>query len=117
MEVEAILNGTEDDRLVLKPETAEDIKIYTSPWVSGTRAAAYFGPVTHEITQTRPKNMKQREKVMVGSFVLSLSGLRVRVLDLGGNAIVGLELQVDPFVYGDIIHWVATGTAARLELL
>lgn len=106
-----------DDGLVLKPLTAEDIKIYTSPWVSGTRAAAYFGPVSHELSRIRPPVKKQRERVMLDSFVEILTGLRVLVLDMGGNAIVGLELQVDPFMSGNSIYWKATGTAARLELL
>jgi len=112
--VEAISN---DDGLVLKPLTAEDIKIYTSPWVSGTRAAAYFGPVSHELSRVRPPGKKQREKAMLEGFVEILTGLRVIVLDMGGNAIVGLELQVDPFMSGDSIYWIATGTAAKLELL
>ncbi len=105
------------DGLVQKPLTAEDIKIYTSPWVSGTRAAAYFGPVSHEFSRVRPPGKKQREKFMLDSFVEILTGLRVIVLDMGGNAIVGLELQVDPFIRGNGISWVATGTAAKLEAL
>jgi len=112
--VEAI---PKDDCLVLKPRTAEDIKIYTSPWVSGTRAAAYFGPVSHELSRVRPTGKKQREKAMLDSFVEILTGLRMCVLNMGGNAIVGLELQVDPFIRGNIIYWVATGTAAKLEPL
>ena len=26
-----------------------DVELYTSPWVSGTRAAAYFGPISSEL--------------------------------------------------------------------
>ena len=107
----------EDDGLVLNPKTAEDIKIYTSPWVSGTRAAAYYGPVSNELSRVRPVDVKKREDIMLESFIEILTGLRVIVLDLGGNAIVGLEIQVNPFEYGDRIHWSAQGTAARLELL
>ena len=27
----------------------DDVELYTSPWVSGTRAAAYFGPISSEL--------------------------------------------------------------------
>ena len=31
-----------------EPES-EEVELYTSPWVSGTRAAAYFGPISSEL--------------------------------------------------------------------
>lgn len=105
------------DDLVLKPMTIEDIKIYTSPWVQGTRAAAYFGFVEYELSRARPQNAERRQEIMLKSFIDILTGLRAKVLDLGGNAIVGLEIDADPFVLGDIIHWLARGTAAKLEPL
>ena len=49
-----------------------------------------------------------------GPFGFKCGQVRIILLD---GLVVGLELQVDPFIRGDIIYWVATGTAAKLEPL
>lgn len=105
------------DGLVLVPKTIEDIKVYTSPWVSNTRATRYYGPVIKDLRKVRPEDPEKREALVLESFIEIITDLRRAVLEIGGNAVVGLELKVDPFVHGDVIWWEAAGTAAQLKPL
>jgi hypothetical protein len=83
----------------------EDVELYTSPWVSGTRAAAYFGPI---------EGWTKAEREL-------LESLRDKARGLGANAVVGPEVTLDPFgkseegATGLRLH--AVGTAAKLEPL
>ena len=100
-------------------EGPEDVEVYTSPWVSGTRAAAYFGPVSTAIfladedTEDRVKDWLRLELELMDS-------IKQKAHNLGANAIVGIEVTLDPFAeqegkVGLRLH--AVGTAARLESL
>lgn len=104
-----------------RSSAAEDVALYTSPWVSGTRAAAYFGPISAELfleddtVEDRPAAWEKAEREL-------LEGLRDKARGLGANAVVGLEVTLDPFARqsdegptGLRLH--AVGTAARLEPL
>ncbi len=102
-------------------EATEDVELYTSPWVSGTRAAAYFGPISSEIfladesVEDRSESWSKAEREL-------LESLRDKARSLGANAVVGLEITLDPFARdektdctGLRLH--AVGTAAKLEPL
>jgi hypothetical protein len=101
-----------------------DVELYTSPWVTDTRAAAYFGPVAHEATfRWRPHRGGRRhlrcwcwlveDPAPAAALDEVLDGIRARARALGANAIVGLEVSADPFA--GTLH--AVGTAAKLEPL
>jgi uncharacterized protein YbjQ (UPF0145 family) len=102
-------------------EPPQDVELYTSPWVSGTRAAAYFGPISAELfledslVEDRTEAWSKAEREL-------LESLRDRARALGANAVVGLEVTLDPFARkGDTdatgLRLHAVGTAAKLEPL
>lgn len=99
---------------------AEDVELYTSPWVSGTRAAAYFGPVSVELYVPDSEVTDRMASWMKAEAEL-LASLRDRAWQLGANAVVGLEVLLDPFAshreLGPGLRLHAVGTAARLEPL
>ena len=99
----------------------DDVELYTSPWVSGTRAAAYFGPISAELF-LEDNSVDDRTEAWTKAERELLEALRDKARGLGANAVVGLEVTLDPFarleetdVTGLRLH--AVGTAARLEPL
>ncbi len=98
----------------------EDVELYTSPWVSGTRAAAYFGPISSELF-LEDQSVDDRAEAWTKAERELLESLRDKARGLGANAVVGLEVTLDPFskseagVSGLRLH--AVGTAAKLEPL
>lgn len=98
-----------------------DVELYTSPWVSGTRAAAYFGPISSELF-LEDDSFEDRSAAWSKAERELLESLRDKARTLGANAVVGLEVTLDPFaraaeteVTGLRLH--AVGTAAKLEPL
>jgi len=98
-----------------------EVELYTSPWVSGTRAAAYFGPISSELF-LEDASIKDRVEAWGKAERELLESLRAKARGLGANAVVGLEVTLDPFAHsaetdstGLRLH--AVGTAARLEPL
>ncbi len=103
------------------PKTFEDVELYTSPWVSGTRAAAYFGPISSELF-LEDDRVEDRTEAWTKAERELLESLRDKARSLGANAVVGLEVTLDPFARaadgestGLRLH--AVGTAAKLEPL
>ena len=99
----------------------QDVELYTSPWVSGTRAAAYFGPISSELFLL-DDSVKDRSEAWSKAERELLESLRDKARSLGANAVVGLEVTLDPFARsadgastGLRLH--AVGTAAKLEPL
>jgi hypothetical protein len=99
----------------------EDVELYTSPWVSGTRAAAYFGPISSELF-LEDDSVEDRVEAWTKAERELLESLRDKARSLGANAVVGLEVTLDPFAKapdteatGLKLH--AVGTAAKLEPL
>lgn len=83
----------------------DDIHFYTSPWVTGTRAAQYFGPLSSITDYEKPTQIDEAlERV--------LKNLAESCCALGGNALVGIELTINPFADPPTVHVV--GTAAEL---
>jgi uncharacterized protein YbjQ (UPF0145 family) len=98
-----------------------DVELYTSPWVSGTRAAAYFGPISSELF-LQDDQVEDRSSAWTKAERELLESLRDKARLLGANAVVGLEVTLDPFAHatdsdatGLRLH--AVGTAAKLEPL
>jgi hypothetical protein len=104
-----------------QPEPSDEVELYTSPWVSGTRAAAYFGPISSELFLP-DDSVDDRVEAWTKAERELLESLREKARSLGANAVVGLEVTLDPFareeekdVTGLRLH--AVGTAAKLEPL
>ena len=104
-----------------QPTLDQDVELYTSPWVSGTRAAAYFGPISSELF-LEDDSVKDRSEAWTKAERELLESLRDKARSLGANAVVGLEVTLDPFARladtdttGLRLH--AVGTAAKLEPL
>jgi hypothetical protein len=100
---------------------SEEVELYTSPWVSGTRAAAYFGPISSELFLP-DSSVEDRSEAWSKAERELLESLRDKARVLGANAVVGLEVTLDPFAVlaetattGLRLH--AVGTAAKLEPL
>jgi len=98
-----------------------EVDLYTSPWVSGTRAAAYFGPISSELFLP-DEGVQDRSSAWTEAEHHLLDTLRQKARSLGANAVVGLEVTLDPFARalesdhtGLRLH--AVGTAARIEPL
>ncbi len=99
-----------------------DVELYTSPWVSGTRAAAYFGPISSELFLS-DDSIEDRTAAWTRAERELLEALREKARTLGANAVVGLEVTLDPFAQsteekeGTGLRLHAVGTAAKLEPL
>lgn len=96
------------------------MELYTSPWVSGTRAAAYFGPISTELF-LEDEGIDDRSEAWSKAERELLESLRDKARALGANAVVGLEVTLDPFAVSDKgtsgLRLHAVGTAAKLEPL
>lgn len=88
------------------------VEFYASPWVSGTRAAVYWGPVSAELIAALGMDFERAQAEL-------LEDLRAEALERTGgkaNAIVGLEVTVDLWdAQGPRFR--AVGTMALLEPL
>ena len=84
----------------------EDVEIDVTPWVSGTRANAYYGPVSVE------SNFMGMNTLEV-EINKALTKLRAETSNLGGNWVVGFEMSIDPFNSTGIVLRLV-GTAAHL---
>lgn len=98
----------------------EEVELYTSPWVSGTRAAAYFGPISSELF-LEDELVDDRSAAWSKAEQELLASLRDKARGLGANAVVGLEVTLDPFARSSAgssgLRLHAVGTAAKLEPL
>jgi hypothetical protein len=97
----------------LSPEG--EVGLYFSPWVSGTRVVAYFGQISvvRFYRDCRSYDLK---------IELVLRALQRKALetDKSANAVVGLDLWINPFAErgGETMVEVGVvGTVGRLERL
>lgn len=96
------------------------IQLFPNPWVAGTRAAAYFGPVSCALFLVEVSAVERPEAWYRVECEL-LDALRSKIEALGANAGVGLEVTADLWAEdgegrkGLRLH--AVCTAARLEPL
>lgn len=84
----------------------EDVEINPAPWVSGTRAQAYYGPLTVELTFS---TMNEFEL----NLNKALCEIRAAASNGGANYLVGFEMVIDPFGESGIMLKLV-GTAAHL---
>ena len=96
-----------------------EVEIYLTPWVSGTRSVVQFGPIRSELFLDNslvedPMGLGKAEDEL-------LESLRDRARKMGGNAVVGLAITLDPFgrsSTGESGMWLrGVGTAVRLDPL
>ena len=102
-------------------ELDEGIELYACAWVPGTRVHAYFGPVSAEIF-LRDSDVKDRCSEWVAAQSQLLEKLRNHARVKRANAVIGLEMSLDPFARcprsgASGLHLYAVGTAAKLEAL
>jgi len=96
------------------PKQIPEIELHVAPWVAGTRADAYYGTVVVEFFLPDPYLEMEMEKAAIEL----LEGLQLKAYTLGANAIVALEVTLDPFALdktdrpGLRLH--AMGTACKL---
>ncbi len=93
----------------------EEVRLYTSPWVSGTRASSYFGPIT--VKRFVPSIFSHDWEKGIDEAVLEL---QAKAKKLGANSIVGIVLELDPHAKEEGtpgLHVSIVGTAAVLERL
>jgi uncharacterized protein YbjQ (UPF0145 family) len=99
--------------------TDPEVELYAGAWVPGTRAEAYFGPISSEIF-LRDAEVMDRVGEWTEAQLDLLELLRERARLKHANAVIGVEMNLDPFARcprsGAIgLHLYAMGTAARLE--
>ncbi len=95
----------------------ENVELFWSPWVSGTRSVTYLGPISSELflesglDHDRSGAWSKAEREL-------LESIRDRARAVGANAVVGIEVTVDPFARSDAgvkgIRCSAAGTAVRI---
>ena len=96
------------------------VELHNAAWVGGTRAAAYYPPLICELF-IGDDEVDDREAAWSVAEADLLASMRERAAALGANAVLGVELSLDPFslrcdgVTG--LRLRATGTPALLEPL
>lgn len=83
----------------------DDIHLYTTPWVGGTRADAYYGALSSDAFYDRKEDLED-------AIVRAFTEVQKQCSLLGGNSIVGVEITIDPFASLPYVRIVGTG--ARL---
>ena len=83
------------DRPASGTTSAADVKLFMGPWVAGTKATAYFGPIDAEAfvdnagVKAGPAWEKAELEVM--------EALKLKASELGANSVVSVELIADPW--------------------
>lgn len=110
-----------DSVTATEPEPVEwdGVALFTSPWVSGLKAASYFGPISVELWADDGVE-SEREAAWVKAEAKLLEKLREKAFQLGANAVVGLDITLNPFAVHSVtnvpgLYLHAVGTAAKLE--
>ena len=78
------------------------VGLHVAPWVAGTIATDYFGPIGVVVRDG------DYERGMNRMF----DALEEKTEALGGNNVVGMDIEIDP--YADPPQFRAHGTAAKL---
>ena len=107
-------------RLLKKPAEPADIELYQEAWVAGTRAKTHFGPISAEIFVDDKEPGRRSE--WLKALLELLERLRNKARVLCANAVVNLEITLDPFAYSNDgarpgVRLSAQGTAVILESL
>ncbi len=107
-------------RHLKKPAEPADIELYQEPWVTGTRTKSHFGPISAEIFVDDKEPGRRSE--WLKALLELLERLRNKARVLCANAVVNLEITLDPFAYSNDgarpgVRLSAQGTAVILESL
>ena len=97
------------------------IGLYARAWVPGTRVEAYFGPVQSELF-LEDRDAPDRASAWAEAQLEVLEVLRERARIKQANAVIGVELVLDPFARcprsgASGLYLCAVGTAAMLHPL
>jgi uncharacterized protein YbjQ (UPF0145 family) len=85
-----------------------DVEIYPTPWVAGTKASRYLGPI-HATVMVRC----EVPQCWQAGFRRVITKLQEQSWEMGGNAVVAVEVTLDPFARQGV-RLVACGTATEL---
>lgn len=85
---------------------ADEVLISVEPWVSGTRSECYWGPVSVQLTVPHAEIEFSVDRL--------LAMLCESLAAKGMNALLGLEIHIDPFAENEACHLEAVGTGALL---
>lgn len=83
----------------------DDIHLYTSPWVTGTRADGYYGALAANAYYEKSSELEN-------AIITAFCDIQKQCSALGGNSLVGVEVTIDP--YGDPPYVHVVGTGAKL---
>ena len=102
-----------------EPVEWDGVALFTSPWVSGLSAKAYFGPISVELWIDDGVE-SEREALWVSAEARLLENLREKAFKLGANAVVGVDITLNPFAVHKTtntpcLYLHVVGTAAKLE--
>jgi uncharacterized protein YbjQ (UPF0145 family) len=87
------------------------VAIYVSPWVAGTITTRYYGRITQSLFSPRSTDPDSSQRAL-------LDALGAQADALGANAVVAVEVTIDPFASRGGVsgsEWTAFGLAAFLE--
>ena len=92
----------------------DEIQIFTSPWVNGTRAESYFGGTETDAFIEYGNGL---EEIILKGINEVIEKMKVKARGLKANSVVGFDLQIDPYkeingVKG--MYFIAQGTIAKL---
>jgi hypothetical protein len=86
-----------------------DVTLHSSPWITGTRAQSYLGPITTTHRGITTETFARR-------LTAAYKTLERKAAKLGANAVVGVETIIDPWADKGIQIRIV-GVAAKLEPL
>jgi len=95
----------------------DEVGLYTSPWVSSTRALDYYGPIRVDVFLEHDRELGYELTYPKAQREL-FAAIKQKAYSLGGNAVVGVEVQMNPFHVSDTgavgLQLIAIGTVANL---
>ena len=100
------------------PKCPEDVSLSHVPWISGTRAQNYYGPVMEEILLPQCLDDWQ-----IRGIVTTLRRAQKAGFKLGANYLVGVEIEINPSLFcrlpwvGELAIVRVHATAGRLVSL
>ncbi len=102
----------------LTPKSCDEVLLYHGPWVKGARALDYFGML--EVERFLPDEGRTDDS-LEGALEEVCASMQYKAFSLGANAVVGVELTLDPFAregeHAEGLRLHLNGTAAKLGKL
>lgn len=95
------------------PRSADEIEVFTSPWIQHTRAVAYYGPIEVTVFVAADEGVNRTDQWLKAINEM-VDQLKLKAFTLTANTVVGCEISADPFT-GDGLTLHMVGTAAELQ--